>query len=552
MRITFILHRFFKLFIRLLIFSFGLISFYGCEIFPTLNKLHIDNLAEINIAICIADPSSSFCETGIPNSTTETDEGTDSEEGEVPQEPITNPEPPSVIEPDLTPPTLISTYPLNGSSQVPPCDGNPCRGRIILTFSESMDTNKNHSMDIFVSDAGTFLPVSNNPEFVWTTTSFANDTLNVFVSWYWFPENSRLQFKLDIENLMDSSGNKLLTPIELTFATTVSNQSFQISDTDVSTCYNESGSVPVCAVVSASYPLQDGSLIGTPQNRSFEGPILAGVGEHITRDNVSGLVWATCNIGQSGVGCSGIEEKLNWYQALNACHSYNMANFESGYANRKNWRLPTKQEVASLPPLNYFNPALDPSLFPNSTSSNIWTLTGRGTDSFGLNFAWNLNGNTGIIQNSMKTSTSFIVRCVSSQALNLARSFTDNGDGTITDNNAKLRWRKCVNGLSGSSCATGSVMPSNWGNALLECEALGSGWRLPNYHELLSLVDNRFNAPSIDPIYFPNTSPSSHWTSTTSADNSKNAWIVLFSNGASNPVTKTSFAPLIRCVRNEP
>jgi len=78
--------------------------------------------------------------------------------------------------------------------------------------------------------------------------------------------------------------------------------------------------------------------------------------------------------------------------------------------------------------------------------------------------------------------------------------FTDNGDGTVTDNLTGLIWLKNAN------CDGGK----NWENALTWCNALASGscglsdgssvgdWRLPNINEFSSLFD-----PILEPPYLP-------------------------------------------------
>ena len=61
--------------------------------------------------------------------------------------------------------------------------------------------------------------------------------------------------------------------------------------------------------------------------------------------------------------------------------------------------------------------------------------------------------------------------------------FTDNGDGTVTDNLTWLMWAKNAN-LDGVK---------TWADALTYCNALSLGgysdWRLPNVRELFSLLD---------------------------------------------------------------
>jgi hypothetical protein len=88
--------------------------------------------------------------------------------------------------------------------------------------------------------------------------------------------------------------------------------------------------------------------------------------------------------------------------------------------------------------------------------------------------------------------------------------FTDNGDGTVTDNLTKLIWLKDAN--------CDEAMQLTWADALTFCNGLASGrcglsdgsqagdWRLPNVRELNSLHHYGFV-----PI-LPNTAGTGHWT----------------------------------------
>jgi len=75
--------------------------------------------------------------------------------------------------------------------------------------------------------------------------------------------------------------------------------------------------------------------------------------------------------------------------------------------------------------------------------------------------------------------------------------FTDNGDGTVTDNNTKLMWSKNAN-LGGLK---------NWWDANSYCAALALAvegpcyvdWRLPSAPELYSLIDTEQYAPALPP-----------------------------------------------------
>jgi hypothetical protein len=105
--------------------------------------------------------------------------------------------------------------------------------------------------------------------------------------------------------------------------------------------------------------------------------------------------------------------------------------------------------------------------------------------------------------------------------------FTDNGDGTVTDNLTGLIWLKNANRFGARY----------WEDALGDCNLLeddgtnltdGSSagdWRLPNVKELLSLIDFGRYAPAFPSGHpFSNVQSSYYWSSTTGADSTNRAW----------------------------
>ena len=137
-----------------------------------------------------------------------------------------------------------------------------------------------------------------------------------------------------------------------------------------------------------------------------------------------------------------------------------------------------------------------------------------------------------------------------------AGSFTDNGNGTVTDNTTGLVWQQCSAGLSGADCTTGMAGTYTWENAISYCESLSFGgytdWRLPNIKELRSIADSTKNNPTIDIVYFPSTQWSGYlaryWSSTTHAYYTSYAWLVHFSDSSVDGDDKTDNY-YVRCVR---
>ena len=112
--------------------------------------------------------------------------------------------------------------------------------------------------------------------------------------------------------------------------------------------------------------------------------------------------------------------------------------------------------------------------------------------------------------------------------------FTDNGDGTVTDNLTGLIWLKNAN-------CFGQI---SWDQALSNCNGLASGscgltdgssagdWRLPNRRELFSLVDDERYDPALPSGHpFINVRYSIYWSSTTNASDPFYAWLVIMSDG---------------------
>jgi hypothetical protein len=115
-----------------------------------------------------------------------------------------------------------------------------------------------------------------------------------------------------------------------------------------------------------------------------------------------------------------------------------------------------------------------------------------------------------------------------------ALRFTDNEDGTVTDNLTHLIWLKDANCFGAK----------NWTDALSDCSTLSNGecgltdgslvgdWRLPNVRELHSLMDyGETNPPLPSGHPFTGVQPDHYWSSTTVAPYTSNAWFVAMTRG---------------------
>ncbi|MBN1654052.1 MAG: DUF1566 domain-containing protein [Deltaproteobacteria bacterium] len=137
-------------------------------------------------------------------------------------------------------------------------------------------------------------------------------------------------------------------------------------------------------------------------------------------------------------------------------------------------------------------------------------------------------------------------------------------DETCIDQVTGLQWRRCVSGLRGSDCASGSAEVEVWQSAVDDCTDLymagKDDWRLPSIYELTSIIDFSKTNPSIDSGIFPNTPALAAWSSTNVLRPAEIAWVaawgVHFGNGLIGYDQKTSdLNPLgrkawhTRCVR---
>ena len=93
------------------------------------------------------------------------------------------------------------------------------------------------------------------------------------------------------------------------------------------------------------------------------------------------------------------------------------------------------------------------------------------------------------------------------------KGYTDNKNGTITDNCTGLMW---IKDAMGPGANNGTAM--TWEQAVDFCNNLDfagyTDWRLPNYKELVSIIDYSKKDPPVVPDCFENIKPEIYWTST--------------------------------------
>ena len=125
--------------------------------------------------------------------------------------------------------------------------------------------------------------------------------------------------------------------------------------------------------------------------------------------------------------------------------------------------------------------------------------------------------------------------------------FTDNGDGTVTDNLTGLMWMQ--NADAGNDCQGADTGDETWANALASAAACNASagfagytdWRLPNVRELFSLIDFSQEYPPLPSGHpFTGVHQSTYWSSTTSVTSTDAAWNVGLSYGSVWPSGKVN------------
>lgn len=122
------------------------------------------------------------------------------------------------------------------------------------------------------------------------------------------------------------------------------------------------------------------------QNSTFNSTTING--DVIVTDSKTGLVWQKT-----------YETGKTWQQALKYCEDLT-------YAGYSDWRLPDKNELASLVNYEKYNPASD---FPDMPSQHFWSSS---TLVHYTNFAWVVYFNYGSESYGNKTDDDYNVRCV--------------------------------------------------------------------------------------------------------------------------------------------
>lgn len=221
-------------------------------------------------------------------------------------------------------------------------------------------------------------------------------------------------------------------------------------------------------------------------------------------DNNNLLMWQKVSVGEFT-----IEQAQEYVKQLSL----------GGYSD---WRLPSGQELLSINHFDHINPAMDTAYFTKTIAEYWWTNERRADDTSKV---WAVNAGGGIGAHPKTEALAaggtkhFWVRAVRnlvSTSFSISH-FTDNNNGTLTDNYTGLMWQKTPIGKT-----------YTWDSALFYASSFSlagfSDWRLPTIKELQSLNDPKLVNPSFDKNVFSNLVVGDYWASTSLFNTGSKAW----------------------------
>lgn len=116
-------------------------------------------------------------------------------------------------------------------------------------------------------------------------------------------------------------------------------------------------------------------------------------GDGTVTDKRTGLMWKQCSEGQSTTvsACdTGAAATYTWQAALQQAQTVNASSF----AFYNDWRLPNRNELASLLDRKCYSPSINEVFFPGTVSFYYWTST---SDASVSNYVWYVYFNNGTV-----------------------------------------------------------------------------------------------------------------------------------------------------------
>ena len=130
-------------------------------------------------------------------------------------------------------------------------------------------------------------------------------------------------------------------------------------------------------------------------------------GDGTVTHDTTGLMWMQCSLGQSGADCAtGSADYHNWLQAHEAAQDANDGEGTLGY---NDWRLPNKNELASIVEERCWDSATNGDIFPSTPPAWFWSSSPHAS---GGDRAWPVDFSDGDLSSSILKGSVFRVRLV--------------------------------------------------------------------------------------------------------------------------------------------
>ena len=327
-------------------------------------------------------------------------------------------------------------------------------------------------------------------------------------------------------------------------------------------CYDEWGSEMACSGTGQDGDIQAG--VAWPEPRFTKNA------DTSITDKLTGLIWASNGntMPTRDPGWDADDDpndgSVTWQHALDYVAKLNAEN----YLGHIDWRLPNVNELESLINANEDDIAawLNTQGFTNVQANDYWSSTSDGSayawyvrmwegyedcdgdKSYGYHYVWPVRGGQcGSFVDSViclpKTGqvTSYKTGDDGDLEQGVAwptSRFTDNENGTVTDNLTGLMWTKNAY-LPG--------VTKTWQQALNYVKGMNAGtyenfghtdWRLPNKKEWHSLTDFAYGGLPAD-NHFDNVRTGFYWSSTVYAYDTRYAWAKYMHDGSVSDIGKS-------------
>jgi hypothetical protein len=207
-------------------------------------------------------------------------------------------------------------------------------------------------------------------------------------------------------------------------------------------------------------------------------------------------------------GCTGTDDPFwcTWEEAKIYCNNLVLA-------GNSDWRLPTRIELESVLDETKSNPSIDSTAFPNTPQTSFWSSSPYVGYALWQPFppgdAWTVSFNRASAADG-RGIDHYPARCVRGggtvSGYPQSRYVVNSSNDTVNDTRTGLVWQRTID-------SNDYLLEA----AISYCSARGSGWRLPSFKELLTVVDptqaiDAMHA-AMDPVAFPNTPLTSFWSS---------------------------------------